>query len=271
MRNSKRKATHRKYILDANISKCLERINHDSLIKKLDTFPEIEQQVKAWLSAGIMEGYAKEKDYSKVEINIQGTPQGGVISPFLSNIALPGMQQCLDDWMIKNKKVPNSLTFVRYADDFVLIHREKQIIIEAKEKLATWLAKGSGLEFSESKTRIRDLCEGCNFLGFTIILITRRNLPRAKIYSSRRAQQNILLKVRDVIIRNRSASAYKLINLLRPQIIGWANYYKHCEWKDVFHKLTHMIFLKLRAWVFRRDTRNGRLVVKQKYFPSEKT
>jgi RNA-directed DNA polymerase len=98
----------------------------------------------------------------------------------------------------------------------------------------------------------------------------RGNKARAKIYPSRKSQKLLILKVRNVIQRNRSASAYNLVSVLRPIIIGWANYFRYSECKKCFQKLTHLIFQQLRAWVFRRDTRNGRKDVKQRYFPSGK-
>ena len=80
----------------------------------------------------------------------------------------------------------------------------------------------------------------------------------------------LLMKIRNVIQRNRNASSYTLISVLRPIITDWANYFKYSECKKCFRKLTHLIFQKLRAWVFRRDTRNGRKEVKQRYFPNGK-
>ena len=268
-----------KYILDADISKCFDKIDHNYIMTKLETIPEIENQVKAWLKADIFEEIqASKMDY--ISKSIQGTRQGGIISPLLANIALHGMENHLKDWICtkpsfgktntysKNAK-RKSLAVIRYADDFVIIHKEKSIVQEAKEEIAKWLRNGPRLEFSEAKTSIVDSNEGFDFLGFSIITITRGR-PRVKIYPSRKSQTTLLVKVRNIIQNNRSASTYNLILTLRPVIIGWANYFRFSECQEVFHKLTHLIHQKLRAWVFRRDTRNGRMKVKQRYFPSGK-
>ena len=280
LRNISEDKGFHKYILDADISKCFDKIDHNYLMTKLETIPEIENQVKAWLKADIFEEIqASKMDY--ISKSIQGTPQGGIISPLLANIALHGMENHLKDWICtkpsfgktntysKNAK-RKSLAVIRYADDFVIIHKEKSIVQEAKEEIAKWLRNGPGLEFSEAKTSIVDSNEGFDFLGFSIITITRGK-PRVKIYPSRKSQTTLLVKVRNIIQNNRSASTYNLILTLRPVIVGWANYFRFSECQEVFHKLTHLIHQKLRAWVFRRDTRNGRIKVKQRYFPNGKT
>ena len=269
-----------KYILDADINKCFDKINNNYLLTKLETIPEIENQVKAWLKADIFEEFQASKT-DRISKSIQGTPQGGIISPLLANIALHGMENHLKDWICTkssfgktNKYSKNakrkSLAIIRYADDFVIIHKEKSIIQEAKEEIAKWLLNGPGLEISEAKTSIVDSNEGFDFLGFSIITISHSR-ARVKIYPSRKSQATLLFKVRNIIQNNRSASAYNLILTLCPVIIGWANYFRFSECQKVFHKLTHLIHQKLRAWVFRRDTRNGRMKVKQRYFPSGKT
>lgn len=275
-----------KWIFDADIQKCFDEIDHDTLIRKMETFPLMKKQVTAWLKAGIMEEYANN---SKKITPLQyfpnkGTPQGGIISPLLANIALHGLENHLNDFVAKLPIKPHqssnngtmakrkALAIIRYADDFVLIHRNKEIlklcIIETKK----WL-KTIGLEISEEKSALKDGRNSFKFLGFQVIQVRKatRGSYKVKIQPSRISQKRLLLKVRQILQNNKAISSYQLIEILRPVILGWANYYKYCECKKVFHKLTHLIFQKLRAWVFRRDTRNGRRVIKEKYFPSEKT
>lgn len=280
LRNKSGEKGFHKYILNADISKCFDKIDHNYLITKLETIPEIKNQVKAWLKADIFDEIQASK-MDRLSENIQGTLQGGIISPLLANITLHGMENHLKNWICtkpsfgKTNKYSNdvkrkSLAIIRYADDFVIIHKEKSIIQEAKEEVAKWLLDGPRLEISEAKTSIVDSNKGFDFLGFSIITITRGR-PRVKIYPSKKSQATLLVKVRNIIQKNRSASTYNLILKLRPVIIGWANYFRFSECQKVFHKLTHLIHQKLRAWVFRRDTRNGRTKVKQRYFPSGKT
>ena len=109
-----------KYVLDADIAKCFDRINHEGLLKKLDTFPTIHRQIKSWLKAGVMDG-------KQLFPTSEGTPQGGVISPLLANIALHGMEERIkrfaETWKGNKRANRNSLSLIRYADDFVILSR----------------------------------------------------------------------------------------------------------------------------------------------------
>ena len=278
--HSKNKGYH-KYVLRAGISKCFDQIDHTYLLKKLNTLPEMEAQVKAWLKRGIMKEFSKTKQWKDIPENQKRTSQDNIIFPLLSNIALHGMEEHMKDWICTNPSFAKtkrynkmakrkSLSIIRYLDDFVIIHKDEKIIREAKVEISKWLWDGPRLILSKEKTTIRNTNKGFNFLGFTCITITRGNSTRAKISPSRLSQVKLLLKVREIIIKNRNASSYNLINLLRPVIMDWANYFRFSKCSSIFSKLTHLIFQKLRAWVFRRDTRNGKKEVKQRYFPSNK-
>lgn len=272
-----------KWVYDADIRKCFDRIDHDALLAKLNTYPQMHRQIRAWLKAGIMEGYANTQKQT-VEATAVGTPQGGIISPLLANIALHGLENHLKSYVAELPLKPNSsagrgrlvkqkaLGIVRYADDFVVFHENKEVLDLCIVEIENWL-KQIGLEINEEKSNIRDARGSFNFLGFQVTIVRKRTTGRykVKIVPSKEARKRFLLKIRSIIQRHKSISSYDLINMLRPVILAWANYYKYCECKTVFHKLTHMIFQKVRAWVFRRDNKNGHLFVKEKYFPNGKT
>ena len=203
-----------------------------------------------------------------------------VISPLLANVALHGMENHMKEWICSKpsfnkanskRAKQQSLAIIRYADDFILIHKNRGIIEEAKEEIAQWLKDGPQLELSETKTSIKNSNEGFNFLGFSCITIRRGNRSRLKIYPSKDSQKRLNLKVRSIIQKNKAASSYNLILLLRPLIIGWSNYFKYSECSYIFNKQSNLTFQKLRAWCFRRDKRNSRSTVKEKYFPSGKS
>jgi RNA-directed DNA polymerase len=274
LRSKTKNQNNSKYLLDADIQKCFDSIDHDYLCNKLNTAKVLKDQVRAWLEAGIMEGLTEINDITP---NLKGTPQGGVISPFLSNVALHGMEESIKKW-IKTKPSFNTqrgkkakrqaISLIRYADNFVIIHPNKEIIEEAKEVIAKWLLENPKLQLNTAKTSIINTDEGFNFLGFRCITIHRNNQARTKIYPCRENQARFLLEIRNTIQRNKNASAFGLIQVLRPKILGWGNYYRYCECKETFSKLTHLIFQKIRAWVFRRDVRNGRTEIKENYFPN---
>nr|UCS09775.1 hypothetical protein [Oedocladium carolinianum] len=272
-----------KFIYDADIRKCFDTIDHNALLTKLNTFPLMKRQIAAWLKSGVMEGYANNPKY-EVQMTTEGTPQGGVISPLLANIALHGIENHLKEYVgnLSIKPHPESnrgkaakqkaLSVIRYADDFVLIHQNEEILELCISETKNWL-KQIGLVISEEKSFLRDGINGFQFLGFSITQVKKviKDKYKVKITPSRSAQKKLLLKIRAIIQNNKAASSYDLILMLRPIIIGWANYFKYCECKEVFNKLSNLIFKKLRAWAFRRDTKHGRKHIKEKYFPSGKT
>jgi len=155
--------THKaKWVLDADLAKCFDKIDHKALLEKLNTSPIFRRQIRTWLKAGVIDG---GKKYETVE----GTPQGGVISPLLANVALHGLEDEVKSLVSKKKR--KELTVVRYADDFVVIHKDKEMIERAQKVIAEWLGR-IGLELKPEKTKITHTLygenPGFNFLGFNI-------------------------------------------------------------------------------------------------------
>ena len=165
-----------KYVLDADIKGCFDNIDHQFLLTKLNTFPEMEMQIKSWLKAGVM------KDIS-LTISKKGVPQGGTISPLLMNIVLQGLETEIIDFMrnlklidenkrslIKRRR-PSSINTIVYADDFVVLNENLQVIEQTKEFIKEFLWK-RGLKLNENKTRICHTLygnfPGFDFLGFNI-------------------------------------------------------------------------------------------------------
>ena len=156
-----------KYVLDADIEKCFDRISHTALLAKLQTFPFLRRVIKGWLKAGVIENGA----WFPTE---EGTPQGGVCSPLLANIALHGLEQAITSafpaLVQKERWKP---TVVRYADDLVVLHSDKAVIEQVQQLVSTWLA-GMGLALKPSKTCITHTLTPCeNHLGFDFLGFVR--------------------------------------------------------------------------------------------------
>jgi len=144
-----------KYVLDADISQCFDRIDHKALLNKLNTFPTLRKQIKAWLKSGVM-------DKGVFSDTKEGTPQGGVISPLLANIALHGFEEFITSFYTITKGIVSTTgrkstrrvkpALVRYADDFVILHESEEFITLLRQKADEWL-KDMGLELKPSKTR----------------------------------------------------------------------------------------------------------------------
>jgi len=268
-----------KYVLDADIAKCFDRINHEELLRKLNAKGKIRQQIKAWLKSGVI-------DQGAFTATSEGTPQGGVISPLLANIALHGLEQRIIQFaeildlrypsgtrMNKKDKI-YSLSLIRYADDFVVLHEDKAVVQRCREIISDWLA-GIGLELKPEKTRLThtlypELSEdgnaGFDFLGHHI-----RQYPAGKYQSDRNAQGRILgfdtlitpsLKaskahqeeIGKVIRKHRSSPQAALIKDLNPVIRGWTSYYANSDAQSVgeLSKQDNLTYLKLRRWAKRR-------------------
>ncbi|HKB39965.1 MAG TPA: reverse transcriptase domain-containing protein, partial [Gemmataceae bacterium] len=147
----------KKWVVDADIKGAFDNIDHDFLLRAIGEAPGREL-VRQWLKAGVME----DNVYHATET---GTPQGGVISPLLLNIALHGMEEALGVRHGSQGQIVGERAVVRYADDFVVFCESKEDAARVKEEvLPTWLAE-RGLCLSEEKTRIVHLSEGFDFLG----------------------------------------------------------------------------------------------------------
>lgn len=277
-----------RFVLDADIQKCFDRIDHDKLLRKLATFGPMECQIKAWLKADIMVGYLKRPD--EIFQSMEGTPQGGIISPLLANIVLHGLGDHIKEWYAstwypttgRNSKVAKrdrkaAIGFSRYADDFVITAPDRLDIEQIEKQVAIWLNNEAGLELSKAKTRIVNSTEGFEFLGFQIISIKRQLKEeykyKVKIHPSRSSKKRFILSIRKLIQENRSASSYSLINTLSSRIVGWANYFRYSECIKDFSQLDYIIFQQIRAWVFRRKSKGlrSRTKLKHKYFPEGNT
>ena len=272
-----------KYVLDADISKCFDKINHEKLLAKMDTFPKIRRQVRAWLKTDVCDFVKHERTPTDA-----GTPQGGVISPLLANIALHGMEEKIKEYAAtwKGIKTRNqmSLSLIRYADDFVIIHERLEVVERCKQIISEWLADYD-LEIKPEKTQIVHTLKhhngkkpGFNFLGFNI-----RQYPVGKYKSGTDTKGNILgfktiikpstegvkrhyAKVAEVITKHNSAPQTALVSKLNPILRGWSNYYKTVCSKEIYSKLGHLTFVRLFRWATRRHPNKPHKWIVNKYW-----
>lgn len=270
-----------KYIIDADIEKCFDQIDHQKLLKKLNTIAILERQIQSWLKASIMEGY-KTQNVTAMESSM-GTPQGGIISPLLANIALHGLEESIKNYYTQNlyqgstkkgiRDRRKEIGITRYADDLVITCPSLEIAEKAKEYLNAWLTKEIGLRLSENKTKIVNSTEGFDFLGFTMISLNKENQKIFRTRPSRKSKEQLLAKTRNILTTNRAISSGMLIEKLSPIIVGWCNYFKYSDCVADFKQVEYAIFGQIRAWVFRRQSKglNSRTSIKEKYFPNNTT
>jgi len=267
------------FVLDTNIYKCFDKIDHDKFITKLDTFDQIKNQIKAWLKVGIMVSF--ENESNEVTKVLEETYQGGIISPLLANIALHGLENhikdnysssgCISSKGKKDRK--RVIGFSRYADNFIIIANNHTDITKIEKLVDIWLIKETGLTLSKRKPRIFNSTSGFEFLGFQIISIrTAQNEEyKIKVRPSKKSKTKIIQCIRKIIQENKSASSYKLITLLSIRIISWAKFFCFGECQKDFSNIDFIIFKQIRAWVFRRKSKGlrSRKKLKENYFPSK--
>lgn len=268
-----------KYVLDADIEKCFDQIGHKPLLKKLNAHPKLIKQIDKWLKAGVLDLDPFSSSENLIKKTLEGTPQGGVISPLLANIALDGMEKRLKDAVTQKygARACKSLTIIRYADDIVLVHPELKIINFCKTELNIFLAE-LNLRLNQAKTSISHTLEpnsitqirGFEFLGFHIRQLpigkykrkTQNRPYRTLIVPSQKSISKHIENLKTTLKRNVKSEV--IISQLNPKIIGWSNYFRSGVSSEIFnyldHKLLKMVLLRLKqihktrstAWIYKR-------------------
>nr|AYE93292.1 DNA polymerase [Termitomyces sp.]AYE93309.1 DNA polymerase [Termitomyces sp.] len=259
------------WILETDIAKCFDKINHDFLLKET---PICHKQVlKEWLKSG----YVFEGKYTSTD---EGTPQGGIISPTLCNVALNGIETVIMKQYPLRKVTDGQrpkVTVFRYADDMVITGCQKEILLQVKETVKEFLAV-RGLELKEAKTRICHIQEGFDFLGFNVsrkeynpFLNNHTTQPTVLIIKpSDKAIKSIKSKIREIITKYREIE--KIISELNPVLRGWANYFSisyHSQ--ATFIKIGHTVWKSMMNWVGRKHPHQSIERASAKYIVRGKT
>jgi RNA-directed DNA polymerase len=262
--NLARPNMRKKWVVDADIKGAFDNISHDHLLEAIGLCPGREL-IKQWLKAGYMENGV----FHDTEA---GTPQGGVISPLLANIALHGMEEALGARYNKQGHTIGNRALVRYADDFVVFCESREDAEAVIQTLKGWLGE-RGLTLSEEKTRIVHLTEGFDFLGFNV---RQYKTPRTSRYGykllikpSKESVKAIRKKLRDKWLSLRGYDATTVVVTLNPIIRGWANYFRIGVASETFKVLDQWMYIRefryakhahpTKPWKWRRKRYWGKL------------
>ena len=241
------------WVLEGDIKACFDKIGHQWLI---DNIQVDKRMLKQWIGCGFID---KGLFYNTVE----GTPQGGIISPTLMLLTLAGLEQ-----LVKSiaRKTGDRINFIGYADDFVITGTSKEVLInEIKPQLIRFLQE-RGLSLSEEKTHVTHINDGFDFLGFNI----RKYKGKLLIKPSKSNVLLFLSNMRELIRKHLTIPVNDLIKMMNPKLRGWANYYRHCVAKQVFGYVGQQIFLMVWKWAVRRHPNKGRKWIARKYFLNRK-
>jgi RNA-directed DNA polymerase len=244
------------WILEGDIKACFDQISHSWMQAHI---PMDKEVLRKWLQAGYVEAGA----WFPTEA---GTPQGGIASPALANMTLDGLAALLAHHFprkqVKGVRIYSKVHLVRYADDFIITGRTKELLeLEVRPLVEQFLAD-RGLQLSPEKTRITHIEQGFDFLGQHL----RKFDGRLIVQPSKKNTQVFLEKVRQLIKVNASTAQARLIGMLNPIIRGWANYHRHVSAKKTFGRVDHEIWQALWRWAKRRHPQRSGRWIKQRYF-----
>ncbi len=244
------------WILEADIKSCFDQISHEWLLAHIPMEKAILQK---WLKAGFIEKHV-------LHATEEGTPQGAICSPVLANMTLNGLEKELREKFPKHPRGGSNekINFVRFADDFIVTGKSKEVLENEVKPLVEQFMKERGLTLSQEKTLITHIENGFDFLGQHL----RKYNGKLLITPSKKSIHTFLEDIRKVIKANKQATAGNLIAQLNPKIQGWANYHRHVVSKETFNKVDHAIFLALWQWARRRHPHKPHTWIKKKYFQS---
>ena len=235
----------KKWIVDADISGCFDNIDHNNLMKSIGNFPA-RRLISAWLKSGYMDGSSFHKTDT-------GTPQGGIISPLLANIALNGLEKHLGVKYNYRGESSGKRILVRYADDFVILCESEADALKAKQATEEWL-KLKGLELSKEKTKIVHISEGFDFLGFNIRQYKVKNTQtgwKLLIKPSNKFVKETKSKIRKTFLEHHGQTVGLLIAKINPIIRGIAEYCRKVVSSETFSDLDRYLFIRQRRYASR--------------------
>lgn len=254
-----------RWVLEGDIKGCFDNISHAWL---LDHVPMEKRILRQWLKAGYVE--------NGVLFDVEGgTPQGGIISPVLANMALDGMERLLNSrfklwrcwkgkwqWATPPNRANERINLIRYADDFVVTGRSPEILKQQVVPMIRAFLDERGLTLSEEKTRITSVDDGFDFLGFHF----QKHRESLLSTPSRKSVKALRMKVKGIIKSSRGLPAHVLIGRLNPVLRGWCNYHRHVASSRTFDHLHSWLFHELWRHVRRAHQRKGGTWLARRYF-----
>jgi RNA-directed DNA polymerase len=250
--------SHPTFVFNADIEGAFDNVNQAVVLDKLQTFPALRQAIKAWLTAGVMDGHT----YLSSET---GIAQGGVLSPLLMNVALHGMEAAITEGTASGHAREQPL-LVRYADNFVILHSDLKELRQAIRRVKHWLAT-IGLHLHAHKTRISHTLTpyqgqiGFDFLGFGIYQEPaekrrgeqeRSALVKTIVTPSQEASKRHLTAIDQRLQQLQTAPQARVIAELNPLITGWATYYAGIVAASTMKRYDDLVEQRLINWASKR-------------------
>ncbi|WPV67051.1 group II intron reverse transcriptase/maturase [Chitinophaga sp. LS1] len=240
------------WILEGDIKGCFDHISHEWMDNNICLDKVI---MNKWLKAGFIET-------GKLFPSLDGIPQGGMVSPVMCNMTLDGIAQMLAN----NFKQHKGITFIRYADDFIVTGHSKETLEKEVKPAITAFLKERGLELSEEKTKVTHITEGFDFLGQNVRKYPSRGKLKLLIKPSEKNIHSFLENIRELFHLARSTTQAQLIQKLNPKIRGWANFHRGVVSKKTFSRIDNEIWHLSLRWAKRRHSNKSVKWILSKYY-----
>ena len=243
------------WVLEGDIKGCFDFISHEWLIANV---PMDKVILRKWLKAGFMESGS----WNATEA---GTPQGGIISPVLANMALDGLEAVLESHFgKKNTKASykTKVNYVRYADDFIITGISKELLEQEVLPLVKAFMAERGLSLSKEKTLITHIEKGFDFLGQNV----RKYNGKMLIKPSKKNVSTFLKGIKEYLNSHKTVPASAVIAKLNPMIRGWCNYHRWVCSAETFKYVDYRIWKMLWRWCRRIHSNRHKRWIKEKYF-----
>lgn len=264
-------------MFEGDIKACFDEIDHTALmgrVRRRIGDKRVLGWVKAFLRAGVLTEDGLNRD------TITGTPQGGILSPLLANIALSVLDEHFaarwaalgPDWTRAKRRRAGepAMKLIRYADDFVVMVAGTRDDAEALLAEVGSVLAPMGLRLSEEKTRVCHMDEGFDFLGWRIqrrAWRSRTGKTAIYTYPSKKSMASIKEKVRILTRRAKHRTLADLLRRLNPVLRGWCNYFRHGVCKRTFGYIDHFAFWRVVGWLKKRHLGLNMHTLVRRYLP----
>ena len=263
------------WVLEGDITACFDEIDHTALMGRVRHRigdKRVLRLVKAFLKAGVLSEDQVTRDTKS------GTPQGGILSPLLANVALSALDEhFVDAWErdmatrprreSRRRRGESTYRLVRYADDFVVMVSGTRAHAEGLRHDVEAVLSSLGLRLNDDKTRVCHIDEGFDFLGFRIQRQRKRGSDKAFVYTwpSRRSLSSVMAKVRAITTQGTNNPLSDLLRQLNGVLRGWTNYFRHGVSKDTFAYLHQFTWLRVVRWLSRKHRRANKGWLRRRY------
>lgn len=264
------------WVFEGDIASCFDEISHTALMDRLRRRigdKRVLALVKAFLKSGLLDESGINRDTTS------GTPQGGILSPLLANLALSVLDDHFDtkwashgaEWNRRRHRLRGGATYrlVRYADDFVILVYGSRSHVDALWEEVGEVLSRVGLRLAPDKTLVTHLDEGFDFLGHRIQRHRQWGGDRQYVYSypSKKAKANVRRNIKTLTAKQNTGQAASVLFIRLGQIArGWALYFRHGASKTAFEELHRYLWRRVWLWLRKKHSKQSRRWIIRRYY-----